>query len=188
MGKNNYDILHYAGHADFDATDPEGRAGWLFGEKLFTSRELGGVDRVPALIVANACLSAVTSEARLNGAGQSRLRSPDDYLLPGLADEFFKRGVRNYLGTAWEVNDQGAIMFANAFYDRSYRSKASLWACRCCAHARHSNSTRINTARSGRRISTTATRPSYFGRQLPLLPGQLQVRPQKSGASGGLRA
>ena len=37
-------------------------------------------------------------------------------LLPSLADEFFKLGVRNYVGTAWEVNDIGAELFARVFY------------------------------------------------------------------------
>ena len=39
-----------------------------------------------------------------------------NHLLPGLADEFFKRGVRNYVGTAWEVSDLGAITFATELY------------------------------------------------------------------------
>jgi CHAT domain-containing protein len=34
-----------------------------------------------------------------------------------LADEFFRRGVRDYIGTAWEVNDEGAILFAEALYE-----------------------------------------------------------------------
>jgi CHAT domain-containing protein len=45
------------------------------------------------------------------------VRGTDDLLLPGLADEFFRRGVRNYVGTAWEVNDTGAIMFAKILYE-----------------------------------------------------------------------
>ena len=36
--------------------------------------------------------------------------------MPSLADEFFRLGVRNYVGTAWEVNDVGATLFAEEFY------------------------------------------------------------------------
>jgi CHAT domain-containing protein len=43
-------------------------------------------------------------------------KNSEEYLLPSLADEFFHRGVRNYIGTAWEVNDIGAILFAKTFY------------------------------------------------------------------------
>jgi CHAT domain-containing protein len=66
-------------------------------------------------VVANACLSGLASTV-------TRSRSPvavrgETDLLPGLADEFFRRGVRDYVGTAWEVNDEGAILFAETFYD-----------------------------------------------------------------------
>ena len=58
-------------------------------------------------------------------------------LLPSLADEFFKLGVRNYVGTAWEVNDLGAELFAEEFYgallagrpvgEAVHRARAALW-------------------------------------------------------------
>lgn len=118
LDKNTYDILHYAGHGDFDPDDPEMRAGWLFGQRLFTARELSSVARVPALVVANACLTAVTSNSRITATSgaNSYLRGGDDDLLPGLVDEFFRRGVRNYVGTAWPVSDVGAILFCTTLY------------------------------------------------------------------------
>jgi hypothetical protein len=116
LSRSSYDIMHYCGHGDFDPNDPEKRAGWLFDDKLFTARELSSVDEVPALVVANACLSGLISGKR-EGGDASRLRPTDDTLLPGLADEFFKRGVRNYIGTAWPVSDVGAITFATTLYD-----------------------------------------------------------------------
>jgi CHAT domain-containing protein len=67
------------------------------------------------VIVSNACLSARTSEMLEGGRGVEELRS-EAGLLPSLADEFFKLGVRNYVGTAWEVNDVGAEVFAQEFY------------------------------------------------------------------------
>lgn len=102
--RKGFDILHFAGHGDFRPDEPE-NAGWLFGRELFTARELGTIDKAPRMTVANACLSSA-----LSGKG-------DAHLLPGLADEFFKRGVRNYVGTAWRVNDEGAILFARALYE-----------------------------------------------------------------------
>jgi len=118
LDRNTYDILHYAGHADFDPDDPEHRAGWLFGKRFFTARELAGVTHIPSLVVANACLSALTS-TKLAGADgpRSSLRGADEDLLPGLVDEFFRRGVRNYIGTAWPVNDAGAVLFCSRFYE-----------------------------------------------------------------------
>jgi hypothetical protein len=102
LDKNTYDILHYAGHGNFDPQDPAKRAGWIFGDRYFTSRDLAGVSHIPAVVVANACLSGLTSNSDL---------------LPGLADEFFHRGVRNYIGTAWPISDSGAIRFSRTLYE-----------------------------------------------------------------------
>jgi hypothetical protein len=118
--QGGFDVLHYAGHGDFDPEDPR-QTGWLFEDGLLTSRELERVDAAPRLVVANACLSARTSDALARGTRARDARTEID-LLPGLADEFFRRGVRNYLGTAWEVNDEGAIVFARRFYERALPS------------------------------------------------------------------
>jgi hypothetical protein len=109
-----FDLLHYCGHGDFDPDDPD-RAGWTFKGGLLTSRELEGLALAPRLIVANACLSGLTSS--VTGSGKSVAVRGEAELLPGLADEFFRRGVRDYVGTAWEVSDEGAILFAETFYD-----------------------------------------------------------------------
>jgi CHAT domain len=106
LTRGGYDLVHYAGHGDFDPVDPT-RAGWLFAGGLITSGEIERLDEVPAIIVANACLSSQTAHTE----------APEAALLPSIADEFFKLGVRNYIGTAWEVNDLGAERFATAFYD-----------------------------------------------------------------------
>jgi hypothetical protein len=113
--KGGYDLLHYAGHAGFDEANPE-RAGWLFEGGLLTAAELEIVDVAPRLVVANACLTGRLSGAFRGGASGDGSRLDAD-LLPGLADAFFSRGVRNYVGTAWEVNDSGAVQFATVFYE-----------------------------------------------------------------------
>ena len=111
--RRGYDILHFAGHGNFEDDDKERtKAGWIFGTGYFTARELGCIDTVPRLVVANACLSGLF--ARETPDPKEALRQAQ--LLPGLADEFFMRGVRNYVGTAWSVNDEGAILFAQQLY------------------------------------------------------------------------
>ena len=111
--EGGWDILHYAGHGDFLPAEPD-RAGWVFQEGLLTSRELERMDTAPRLVVANACLSSLTSSV---GAAGSVTAKSDAQLVATLADEFFRRGVRDYIGTAWEVNDEGAIQFAEALYE-----------------------------------------------------------------------
>jgi CHAT domain len=105
LTKGGYDLVHYAGHGDFDPVDAT-RGGWLFAGGLITSGEIERLDEVPAIVVANACLSSRTAQTETTEAA----------LLPSIADEFFKLGVRNYIGTAWEVNDLGAERFATTFY------------------------------------------------------------------------
>jgi pimeloyl-ACP methyl ester carboxylesterase len=115
--RGGFDILHYSGHGDFDEEDPE-QAGWIFASGLLTARELERMEEAPALIVANACLSARQSQV-----AEGSLESA---LLPSLADEFFRRGVRNYIGTAWEVSDLGAILFAEKFYEKLLGAKSEI--------------------------------------------------------------
>ena len=112
--RGSFDLVHYAGHGDFDPAQPN-RVGWLFANGLLTPGEIGRLQRVPAGIVSNACLSARTSQV-LEGARRADEAGSEAGLLPSLADEFFKLGVRNYVGTAWEVNDVGAELFAQVFY------------------------------------------------------------------------
>ena len=112
--RGGYDLLHFAGHGDFDADDPE-KSGWLFAGGLLTSSQLELVDMAPSLVFANACLSSVLAQDSQKLV--SRRARAEVELLPGLADEFFRRGVRNYVGTAWRVNDEGAVQFAREFYN-----------------------------------------------------------------------
>jgi hypothetical protein len=111
--EGGWDILHYAGHGDFLPGEPD-RAGWVFQDGLLTSRELERMDTAPRLVVANACLSSLTSAV---GTAGSVVAKSDAQLVATLADEFFRRGVRDYIGTAWEVNDEGAIRFAETLYE-----------------------------------------------------------------------
>jgi pimeloyl-ACP methyl ester carboxylesterase len=112
--RGDYDLVHYAGHGDFDPAQPD-RVGWVFARGLLTPGEIARIERVPTVIVSNACLSARTSQV-LDGGRQVQEARSEAGLLPSLADEFFKLGVRNYVGTAWEVNDVGAEVFAQEFY------------------------------------------------------------------------
>jgi pimeloyl-ACP methyl ester carboxylesterase len=114
--RGGFDLVHYAGHGDFDEEEPD-RVGWVFAGGLLTPRELEQLEHVPAVVIANACLTARTSQA-IAAAKQGSVEDPrsEAALLPSLADEFFRLGVRNYVGTAWEVNDVGATLFAEEFY------------------------------------------------------------------------
>jgi hypothetical protein len=99
--RGRFDIVHYCGHAELDQDDPE-HAGWVFKHGRLSANELEGMERPPILVVANACLTAPGEVG----------------LVATLADEFFRRGITHYIGTAWEVPSLPAKEFAVAFYER----------------------------------------------------------------------
>lgn len=105
-----FDVIHYAGHGVFD--ERSGRAGWVLDEKcLLTAKEIFHARQVPRLVFANACFSAVT------GAATSDPRQRRQ--LVGLAQAFFARGIPNYIGSGWQVDDQCAQELARWFYARA---------------------------------------------------------------------
>jgi CHAT domain len=102
----HFDVIHFAGHGAFDRGTR--RAGWVFDQDCFLSaQEIFRVRQVPRLVFANACFSSVTTS-------QNEQRGQ----LVGLAQAFFARGIPNYIGTAWEVDDACARECARWFYAR----------------------------------------------------------------------
>ncbi len=102
-----FDVVHYAGHGMFD---PEsGAMGWLIDSDCFlTAEEIFRVRRVPRLVFANACHS---------GQVHNRLSAEDALARQvGMAEAFFSRGIENYIGTAWSVDDEIARLLAVSFY------------------------------------------------------------------------
>ncbi|MGH9630566.1 MAG: CHAT domain-containing protein, partial [Bryobacteraceae bacterium] len=111
----SYDVLHFAGHCEFNAARPV-LSGWIFsgveinGQRrrgLLTANELRRIDRVPRFIFSNACESGVLPE---------RVELHTSALAPSFAEAFFERGVANIVCTAWPVNDLAAYTFAEVFY------------------------------------------------------------------------
>jgi len=103
-----YDIIHFAGHGIFDEKNPS-RSGWVFSrECILSPREIFQIRRVPRLVFANACFSAVIKDRQYGGEESRRLA--------GLAEAFFSRGIQNYIGTGWPVDDKAAEQFSEVFY------------------------------------------------------------------------
>ena len=105
-----FDLIHYSGHGDFDEKNPS-KSGWIFGkENILSSRDIFRARRVPRLIFANACFSGVIR------SGKPFTLQESNRNLAGLAQAFFERGVQNYIGTGWPVDDAAALEFAKVFY------------------------------------------------------------------------
>ena len=106
----NFDLVHYAGHADYDTAEPS-RSGWMLDGGKFTCDDivkLIGGKPMPALVFCNACQSGQTQEWVL-GTGYNQK-------IFGLANAFLLAGVQHYVGTFWEILDEPGADFAVAFY------------------------------------------------------------------------
>jgi CHAT domain-containing protein/pimeloyl-ACP methyl ester carboxylesterase len=117
ISSGKYDILHYAGHAEFDEARPA-RSGIVCANDVrLTGADLASISRLPALVFFNACESArVRGRKRAGtGSGKSRAKHLEDNV--GLAEAFMRGGVANFLGTYWPVGDAAAEAFAGSFYD-----------------------------------------------------------------------
>jgi hypothetical protein len=121
-----FDVVHFAGHGVFDDQHPN-RGGWVFGAakgrpgELLTlsAREIFLARRVPRLVFANACFSAVVTPGFLSAEEVNRR-------LAGLAEAFFARGVPNYVGAGWPVQDDLAVTFATEFYARALTGRPAV--------------------------------------------------------------
>jgi hypothetical protein len=116
LQSGRYDLVHFAGHARFSPEAPE-LSGWLFADgEVLTPAMLENTENAPALIFANACLSGSLSPGAASSAGGKTSPRDDALLVASLADEFLRRGVADYIGTAWPVPDGPARTFAEIFY------------------------------------------------------------------------
>jgi len=106
----NFDLVHFAGHADYDSENPE-LSGWRLTDGSLKSRDvmkMAGAAPMPALVFSNACQSARTEEWTIKEHFHDQIF--------GLANAFLLSGVRHYVGTFWEILDEPSSKFAMEFY------------------------------------------------------------------------
>ncbi len=111
----DYDIVHFAGHADYVADAP-GQSGWTLADGKLTADEivkLGGGRPMPMVVVGNACQS-----------GHTAAWDGDTTQVFGLANAFLTAGVRHYVGTQWEIVDGQSALFAAELYRHLTDGKA----------------------------------------------------------------
>ena len=110
IATEQFDVVHYAGHGFFD--EKRLQAGWILDHNCWLSADdLFRVRQVPRLVFANACFSSVTPSAQKPDAEGDRRRS-----FVGVAMAFFRRGIPNFIGTGWQVDDRSARVCSQYFY------------------------------------------------------------------------
>jgi len=106
----NFDVVHFAGHAEYHAENPAD-SGWRLSDGVFSAKDimkLTGTAAMPALVFSNACQSARTEEWRIKEEFQGEIF--------GLANAFILSGVKHYIGTFWEILDEPSSRFALECY------------------------------------------------------------------------
>ncbi|MCK4389833.1 MAG: CHAT domain-containing protein [Desulfobacterales bacterium] len=106
----NFDLVHFAGHAEYDAQHP-GQSGWCLTDGNLKAQDItkmAGAAAMPALIFSNACQSARTEGWAIKEGFQDEIF--------GLGNAFLLAGVKHYVGTFWEILDEPSSRFAMEFY------------------------------------------------------------------------
>jgi CHAT domain-containing protein len=106
----DYDIVHYAGHADYHSENPS-ESGWLLKDERLKASEIsamGGLQPMPSLVFSNACQSG--------HSGEWRIQEEYEQEIYGLANAYLLSGVQHYIGTFWEILDEPSCYFAKRFY------------------------------------------------------------------------
>ena len=114
LAHGNYDIVHYAGHAIVDSSNPEksylpfsDEAGDII--RLYASQITNAmtINRTPRVVFLNAC----------DSAKQDKTRYLED--ANGLASAFISNGIPLFIGPMWPVHDLDAAQFATRFYSNT---------------------------------------------------------------------
>lgn len=114
----DYDIVHFAGHCEFDAFDNK-KSGWLLSDGRFSIQDiiaLGETLSLPSLVFSNACNSASLAEKPMEIDYQDKIYN--------LASAFLYSGVRHYIGTIRKIEDSISLFFANEFYSKLVSGKS----------------------------------------------------------------
>ena len=113
FGSGRFDVVHYAGHAFFDAEQPDRSGLVCAGGEVLGGRDVSGLGDLPSLVFFNAC-----EAGRVRGRGRNAGPTLATRVARnvGLAESFLRGGVANYLGTYWPVGDRAAELFSDTFY------------------------------------------------------------------------
>lgn len=102
-----HDVVHFAGHSQYDAQTPS-QSGWVLHEGVLTAGELSKLARPPLLVFSNSCQAGATAEWKKDYRYEGQAF--------GIGSAFLLAGVQNYVGTFWVIQDEESTLFATAFY------------------------------------------------------------------------
>jgi hypothetical protein len=119
--RHEYRIVHIAAHGAFDPEHPA-RSGVVIGPGRFlTAQTVAQLDSVPQLVFLNCCYSGGIEDAE----SARHRRGSVNLLAASVARELMAIGVRAVVAAGWSVDDQGALAFAETFYEQMVTRSAS---------------------------------------------------------------
>ena len=112
LRKKHFDILHFAGHADFNARD-RSESGLILADRKLRARDLteAKLDQLPTLVVLNAC-----------EAGRVRAEAPEPppdekaTLDASVAETILTAGIQGFISNLWKVDDRAGAEFSVMLY------------------------------------------------------------------------
>lgn len=106
--KDQYKIIHLAGHGAFDPENVK-RSGLVLSDNVFLNPTvIGNLSWVPEFVFINCChLGAVE-----NGGAKQQWNK----LAANLGTQYIRIGVKAVIAAGWAVDDQAALAFAKVFY------------------------------------------------------------------------
>jgi tetratricopeptide (TPR) repeat protein len=109
LRSGNYDIIHYAGHAEFNKTSPDESALICNKERKIYAQEIKRVLNGKPFVFLNACGSGME---KMCEDGESYTGSDTE----GLASSFILGGALAFIGSSWPMPDISAGILASEFY------------------------------------------------------------------------
>jgi CHAT domain-containing protein len=121
LKSDQFDVIHYAGHAFFDPRAPSKSGILCAGKDVLSGADLATMGTLPSLVFFNACESgrlryrqSVRTEAERKAAEKRTTRRVQEAV--SFAEAFLRGGIANYVGTYWPVGDASALAFGETFY------------------------------------------------------------------------
>jgi tetratricopeptide (TPR) repeat protein len=108
----DYDIVHFAGHCEFDKAEAKD-SGWVLSDGVFKESDIlkmGQSCSLPALVFSNSCHSAQMNPVLIDSEYQR--------VNYGMASAFLFAGVRHYIGSIRKIEDSASLVFAQEFYTK----------------------------------------------------------------------
>lgn len=116
LRSGQYGVIHYAGHAFFDARKPRNSGLVLAAERVLAADEIERVLRGRPVVFLNACTGGKAKSGEYAGGFMGSYTD-------GLAASLLLGGALACIGPLWDIEDRSAARLATEFYQRAMKNE-----------------------------------------------------------------